>query len=121
MIETMTILKDLYDANAIGTVPGGNPDTEEAYGAFNNGDFACAIMPMWQMSRYLNYMPDLAGQIAIAPAPVVEEGGDVLSVGGGETGTAVVADKENSDLAAEFLAYAKLSDAGNGQIWKCPF
>lgn len=117
MIETMTILKDLYDANAIGTVPGGNPDTEEAYGAFNNGDFACAIMPMWQMSRYLNYMPDLAGQIAIAPAPVVEEGGDVLSVGGGETGTAVVADKENSDLAAEFLAYAKLSDAGNGQIW----
>lgn len=117
MVKTMTILKDLYDANAIATVPGGNPDKEEAYGAFNNGDFACAIMPMWQMSRYTSYMPDLKGKIAIAPAPVLEEGSKVKSVGGGGTGTAVVAGKENSELAAEFLAYAKLSDEGAAEIW----
>lgn len=117
MVETMTLLKDLYDAKAIGTVPGGNPDKEEAYGAFNSGDFACAIMPMWQMSRYTSYMPELSGKIAIAAAPVMEEGSEVKSVGGGGTGTAVVADKENAELASEFLAYAKLSDDGAAEIW----
>lgn len=84
--EAMNILKDLYDAKAIGTVPGGNPDKEEAYGAFNSGDYACAIMPMWQMSRYTSYMPELSGKIAIAPAPVVEDTKE-KSVGGGGTGT----------------------------------
>ncbi len=116
MNEAMNILKDLYDANAIGTVPGGNPDKEEAYGAFNSGDFACAIMPMWQMSRYTSYMPELSGKIAIAPAPVVEDT-KAKSVGGGGTGTAVVADGENAELAAEFLAYAKLSDEGGAEVW----
>lgn len=118
MVEAMNLLKDLYDNNVIGTVPGGNPDKEEAYGAFNNGDFACAIMPMWQMSRYTSYMPDLAGKIAIAPAPVMEEGAAEKSVGGGGTGTSVVAGKENSELAAEFIAYAKLSEEGAAEIWK---
>ena len=116
MVQTMDLLKDLYDANAIGTVPGGNPDKEEAYGAFNSGDFACAIMPMWQMSRYTSYMPELSGKIAIAPAPVVEDT-KAKSVGGGGTGTAVVADGENADLAAEFLACAKLSEDGAAEIW----
>lgn len=116
MNETMNILKDLYDANAIGTVPGGNPDKEEAYGAFNSGDFACAIMPMWQMSRYTSYMPELSGKIAIAPAPVVDDT-KAKSVGGGGTGTAVVADGENAELAADFLAYAKLSEDGATEIW----
>ena len=112
----MNILKDLYDAKAIGTVPGGNPDKEEAYGAFNSGDYACAIMPMWQMSRYTSYMPELSGKIAIAPAPVVEDT-KAKSVGGGGTGTAVVADGENAELAAEFLSYAKLSKDGAAEIW----
>ena len=35
----------------------------------------------------------------------------------GGTGTAVVADKPNSELAAEFLAYAKLSEDGAIEIW----
>ena len=116
MNEAMNILKDLYDAKATGTVPGGNPDKEEAYGAFNSGDYACAIMPMWQMSRYTSYMPELSGKIAIAPAPVVEDT-KAKSVGGGGTGTAVVADGENAELAAEFLSYAKLSKDGAAEIW----
>ncbi len=116
MVTAMTTLKELQDANAIQTVPGGNPDKEEAYGAFNNGDYACAIMPMWQMSRYTSYMPDLAGKIAIAPVPVYENS-KAQSVGGGGTGTAVVAGKDHADLAAEFLAYAKLSYEGNVEIW----
>ena len=117
MVQVLTTLKELQDANAIQTVPGGNPDKEEAYGAFNAGDYACAIMPMWQMSRYTNYMPELAGKIAIAPAPAYENA-QAVSVGGGGTGTAVVAGKDNADLAAEFLAYAKLSYEGNVMIWE---
>lgn len=116
MLEAMTILKDLFDAKAIGTVPGGNPDREEAFGAFNSGEFVCAIMPLWQMSRYTSYMPDLKGKIAIAVAPQMEKGRKV-SVGGGGTGTAVVAGKENASLSAEFLAYAKLSDEGGVEVW----
>lgn len=116
MNEAMGILKDLYDAKAIGTVPGGNPDKEEAYGAFNSGDFACAIMPMWQMSRYTSYMPELAGKIAIAPAPVVDNT-KAKSVGGGGTGTAVVASSKNAQIASEFLAFAKLSKEGAAEIW----
>lgn len=116
MVTAMQLLKDLQTANAIATVPGGNPDKEEAYGAFNNGDYACAIMPMWQMSRYTSYMPELKGKIAIAPAPTMDDA-KATSVGGGGTGTAVVAGKENADLTAEFLAYAKLSVDGNVEIW----
>ena len=48
---------------------------------YNSGDFACAIMPMWQMSRYTSYMPEFSGKIAIAPAPVMEDS-YVKSVGG---------------------------------------
>lgn len=117
MVKALEMLKDLQDSNAIATVPGGQPDTEEAYGAFNAGDYACAIMPMWQMSRYLNYMTDLDGKIAIAPVPVFEEGMP-SSVGGGGTGTVVTNTAKDGDLAADFLAYAKLSEEGNVKIWQ---
>lgn len=116
LTEALEILKGLQDANAAAVPPGGQPDTEEAFGAYNNGDFAAAIMPFWFTSRYLAYMPDFAGKIAIAPAPVVDDA-VVDSVGGGGTGTAVVAGKDNEELAAEFVAWAKLSDVGNVEIW----
>ncbi len=45
------------------------------------------------------------------------EKGRKVSVGGGGTGTAVVAGKENASLSAEFLAYAKLSDEGGVEVW----
>lgn len=115
--KTMEIIKDMQDANAVQTMPGGQPDKEEAYGVINNGDYACVIMPIWYMSRYTNYMPDLSGKIAIAPAPVLEEGSSVKSVGGGGTGTAVIAGKPNADLVAEFVSYAKLSEEGASEIW----
>ncbi len=115
--KTMEIIKDLQEANAVQTMPGGQPDKEEAYGVINSGEYACVIMPIWYMSRYTNYMPELSGKIAIAPAPVLDENSEVKSVGGGGTGTAVVADKPNADLIAEFVAYAKLSDEGAAEVW----
>ncbi|WP_425955139.1 ABC transporter substrate-binding protein [Xylanimonas sp. McL0601] len=115
--QAFAILKGIQDAGAASVPPGGQPDTEEAYGAINKGDYAAMIMPEWFMSRFTAYMPDLKGKIAIAPAPVVD-GAKVKTVGGGGTGTAVPAAGKNKALAAEFIAYAKLSKDGNEEIWK---
>lgn len=117
VVEALTILKKAQDANAVATIAGGQPDKEEAYGAYNSGEYAVQIMPLWEMSRFTAYMTDLKGKIAIAPPPVPENATN-LTVGGGGTGTVVIAGKENEDLAAEFLAYAKLSYDANVGIWE---
>ncbi|WP_019636684.1 ABC transporter substrate-binding protein [Paenibacillus fonticola] len=116
MIKGLTILKDLQDNNVISTIAGGQPDTEEAYGEFNAGNYATAFMPLWQMSRYTNYMKDLSGKIAIAPIPVIEKGMP-RSVGGGGTGTVVTKTAKDIQLAKDFLAFAKLSLDANKEIW----
>lgn len=112
----LEMLKDLQDAGVATTIPGGNPDTEEAYAYYNAGEVACAVMPLWQMSRYTSYMTDLKGKIAIAPVPVLEEGMP-SSVGGGGTGTCVTNQCTEVQLAKDFLAYAKLSVDGNIGLW----
>lgn len=116
MIKGLTLLKDLQDNNVISTIAGGQPDTEEAYGEFNAGNYATAFMPLWQMSRYTNYMSDLSGKIAIAPIPVIDK--DMpRSVGGGGTGTVVTKTAKDVQLAKDFLAFAKLSLDANKEIW----
>ena len=117
MKKLLTTLKELQECNAIATIAGGQPDNEEAFGEYNNGNYACAIMPMWYMSRFINYMPELSGKIAIAPAPVFEDGQD-RSVGGGGTGTVVTNQCNDVELAKEFLAFAKLSEEGNIKVWE---
>lgn len=112
----LEMLKDLQDSGVATTIPGGNPDTEEAYAYYNQGEVATAIMPMWQMSRYTSYMTDLKGKIAIAPVPVLEKGMP-SSVGGGGTGTCVTNQCEDIQSAKDFLAYAKLTVDGNIGLW----
>lgn len=116
MVEALTILKDLQNANAVSVPPGGQPDTDEARAAYNNGDYAAAIMPFWFTGRYLAYMPEFSGKIAIAAPPTVDNPVNT-SVGGGGTGTAVVAGGENAEVAAEFASWAKLSYEGNVETW----
>jgi arabinosaccharide transport system substrate-binding protein len=116
MIKGLTVFKDLQDNNVVATIAGGQPDTEEAYGEFNSGNYATAFMPLWMMSRYTNYMPDLAGKIALAPLPVMEEGMP-RSLGGGGTGTVVTKTAKDVQLAKEFVAFAKLSKDANIEIW----
>lgn len=116
MIKGLSILKDLKDNNVIATIAGGQPDTEEAYGEFNSGNYATAFMPLWEMSRYTNYMADLSGKIAIAPIPVIEKGMP-RSYGGGGTATVVTKTAKDVQLAKEFIAYAKLSLDANIEIW----
>ncbi|CAM3632391.1 extracellular solute-binding protein [Cohnella lubricantis] len=116
MVKGLSILKDLQDSNVLATVAGGQPDTEEAYGEFNQGNYASAMMPFWFTSRFVNYMPDLAGKIAIAPIPVIEKG-QPRSYGGGGTGTVVTKTAKDVQLAKEFVAFAKLSADANVEIW----
>lgn len=116
MVKALTLLKDLQESNVIATIAGGQPDTEEAYGEFNAGNYATAFMPLWQMSRYTNYMKELSGKIAIAPIPVMEKGMP-RSVGGGGTGTVVTKTAKDIQLAKDFLAFAKLSLDANKEIW----
>lgn len=110
------MLKDLQENNVISTIAGGQPDTEEAFGEYNSGNFVSAFMPLWFMSRYVNYMGDLSGKIAIAPIPVLEPGMPA-SVGGGGTGTVVTKTAKDVQLAKDFLAYAKLTEDANIEIW----
>jgi len=117
MVEVLEYIKGMQETGAFETVPGGQPDNEEAYPSYNNGDYAVQIMPFWQTSRFTNYMSDLSGKVAIAPTPVWKEGDEVKSIGGGGTGTAVIADGENADLAAEVFAYIKLSEGANEEVW----
>ncbi|UFU07768.1 ABC transporter substrate-binding protein [Ruania halotolerans] len=117
VVEALELEQQMLNAGAIGTIPGGSPDDEEAYGAINAGDYAAIVYPAWYTSRFVDYMPDLAGQVAIAPAPVVEDGA-VATIGGGGTGTAVLEASPDAEIAAEWLAFAKLSPEANVAVWE---
>ena len=117
MVEVLQCMKDMQDAGALATIAGGQPDNEEAYPLYNSGHVAAAIMPFWQTSRYTSYMTDLSGKVAIAAPPVFGDNDAVKTIGGGGTGTAVVASGKNADLAADVFAFIKLSDEANVEVW----
>ncbi len=116
LAEALTMMQRLQAENVIATIPGGQPDTEEAKGEYNLEKYASAMMPEWYMSRFLNEMPDLKGKIAIAPLPVLEEG-QPRSLGLGGTGTVVTQTAADVDLAKDFLTFAKISETANIEIW----
>lgn len=97
--------------------PGGQIDTEEGFATVGDQKVAAFPKAMWYMSRFLNYMPEQEGKWAIAPCPVYKEG-QPRSVGIGGTGTVVSLQSKHQELAAEFLAYAKLSLEGEQRIWE---
>jgi arabinosaccharide transport system substrate-binding protein len=117
VVQALELEQGMQEAGAISTIPGGSPDSEEAFGAINNGDYAAIVYPAWYTSRFVDYMPDLAGKVAIAPAPVVD-GAAVKTIGGGGTGTAVIESSPKKDFAAEWLAFAKLSPEANVAVWE---
>ena len=117
-IKALSTIQELVEAGVDQTIPGGSVDAEEGYGAINAGGYATIISPLWYMSRYHAYMEQIeAGRIGIAPIPVFDEADYGVSYGGGGTGTVVTVQSENSELAAEWLCWAKLSEEGNRDIW----
>jgi arabinosaccharide transport system substrate-binding protein len=97
--------------------PGGQVDMETGFANLAEGNIAAFPKAMWFMSRFLNYMPEMAGKWAIAPCPVFEKG-QPRSVGIGGTGTVVSLQSKYPELAAEFITWAKLSYDGNVRIWE---
>lgn len=116
--EVLRYIKAMQEDGVLSTVPGGQPDNEEAYPYYNDGSYAVQIMPFWQTSRFLNYLKDLDGKVAIAPVPRFGAEDTTWTIGGGGTGTAVIAGSANAELAAEVMAYIKLSPEANEEIWR---
>jgi len=118
LTEVLEYIKGMQQTGAFATVPGGQPDNEEAYPSYNTGEYAVQIMPFWQTSRFVNYMKDLKKQVAISTVPVWNENDkEVATIGGGGTGTAIVKSGKNAKLAAEVMAYIKLSEDSNREVW----
>lgn len=118
VIDTLQYMYDLQyvDKTAV-ACPGGNHHAEEYYGWMNAGNCASVIMPFWYAARFTNYMPDLNGKIKVGAMPLWADGGHKSAQMGG-TGTAVVKTSEHAELAKAWLAFAKLSYAGNIQSWR---
>ncbi len=114
--QILTLQQSWLDEGIAMISPGGQIDTEEGYAALGDKRVVAFPKAMWFMSRFLNYLPEMEDTWAIAPCPVFEEG-DARSVGIGGTGTVVSNQSKHADLAAEFIAYAKLSYEGNVGIW----
>lgn len=106
-VKALTMLQNWVKKDKIARdAVGGNLDNEEFFPEMNKGNVASITMPAWEMSRFVNYMPDLKGKIAIAPMPVFEEGNNRSAAGGG-TGTMVTKDAKNPETVKEFLCFAK--------------
>lgn len=116
-IDTLQFLYDMLYTDKISVpAPGGFHHSEEYWAFMNKGGAASLMMPMWYMGRFISYMPDLKGKIAIAPLPVWEEGGN-RSAGMGGTGTVITVQSKEQELAKKFLAEAKLSKEGSIKTW----
>lgn|SRR5699024_1518260 len=116
-IETLEFINDMVNEHEIAvTTPGGDNHTEEFYGFMNDGGQASIIIPMFYMKDFTEYMPDLKGKMQIRPMPTWSDS-DIRSVAMGGTGTTVTSQSEDVELAKEFVAYSKLTEEGNIQLW----
>jgi len=117
-VKTLQFLQDMmYKSKIAVGAPGGFHHAEQYWGAMDQGGYGSIWMPMWYMGRFTDYMPDLAGKIAIRPLPRWTKGG-YRSAGMGGTGTAVMKQSTHIDLAKKFLFFAKGSKQGNIMIWQ---
>jgi arabinosaccharide transport system substrate-binding protein len=117
-IEVLQQLNRWLNVDKIATeLPGGSTANEQCYPFINQGGIAALIMPMWYMSRFLSYMPDIEGKIYIRPMPV-RGPGDFRSAGIGGTGTSVTTQSKVLDLAVDVLGHCKLTKEANVRIWE---
>ncbi|MDW2797420.1 extracellular solute-binding protein [Clostridium boliviensis] len=117
-VKNMLTMQQTWLTDGIAMIsPAGHIDLEEGYQNILDGNIASFPKALWYMSRFLNYMPEMKGKIAMAPLPVFKEGQN-RSVGIGGTGTVVTKQSSDPELAADFITYAKCSSEGSGQIWE---
>lgn len=117
LVDTLEFQQQMLEDEIAEIAPGGNHHAEEYYGFMNDEGAASVLMPFWYMGRFVDLMSDLDGKIALRPLPRFEEDG-YRSAGMGGTGTVVPSGGDHTELAAEFLAFAKGSEEGNIRIWE---
>lgn len=116
-VDTLEFIHDMiYEHEIAEVAPGGEYHAEEFYGFMNDGGQASITIPLFYMKDFTEYMPDLEGKMAIRPMPIFEEG-DAKSVPMGGTGTVVTNQSEDTELAKDFLYFAKLSEEGSIRLW----
>ena len=117
-VQKMLAMQAQWIKDGIATTsPGGHIDMETGFANLTSGGLVAFPKALWFMSRFVNYMPEMKGKWALAPCPVFSPG-QFRSVGVGGTGTVIAANSRNAELAAEFMAWAKLSYEGNVKIWE---
>ena len=111
MIRGLTLLQDMiYEYGMARVMPGLQIDSEEMYAEISQNNFAAIMAPSWYMDRYLSHAMNQAGNIALAPIPIFEEGNNrSASAGGTMTVVTNQVAEENAQLALEFVAFAKAS------------
>ena len=106
-IRALEMLHDMiYVYNIARPMVGGNIDDEQFYAEMAGGNLAALMAPAWYMGRFVNLMPDLSGDIAVAPIPVFNPGDNRSSSWGG-TATMVTDQANHTELAREFVVWAK--------------
>ena len=116
-VEKMLTMQQQWLADGIAMIStDGHVDLEAGFANISSGKIASFPKAMWYLSRFTGYMPEMEGKYDITKIPVFEEG-QPSSVAIGGTGTVVTNQCDNPELAAEWLAWAKCSDAGCAHIW----
>ena len=119
-IEALQFLQDMVHVHGIARpASGGGHHSPDHYVDLAEGRIASLWMPQWYATRYPDVLgSELADVTVIRPMPIYEEGGYTTSMGGG-TGTVITnqIDPDKIALAAEFLAFAKLTYDSNVQLW----
>lgn len=114
--KMLTMEQEWVNSGLAEVSPDGHVDLEAGFQNILDHNIVSFPKAMWYMSRFTNYMPEESGNWYIAKCPVFEAG-QKCSVGIGGTGTVVTQQSANQELAAEFLAWAKMSEEGEQLIW----
>lgn len=119
-VQALQFLQDLVHEHGIArAATGGHHHTPEHFIDLVEGRIASFYMPQWYMTRYPDNMASALADVAvIRPMPVWEDGGYTSTMGGG-TGTVITKqiDPGKVALAAEFLAFSKLTYEANVALW----
>ncbi len=119
-VEALQFLQDMVHEHGIARpASGGGHHSPDHFIDLVEGRIASLWMPQWYMTRYPDNMASALADVAVVrPMPVFEEGGYTTTMGGG-TGTAITnqIDPDKIALAAEFLAFAKLTYDANVLLW----
>ena len=119
-VRALQFLQDLVHEHGIARpATGGHHHTPEHFIDLSESKIASFYMPQWYMTRYPDNMGSVLKDVAvIRPMPIWEEGGYTSTMGGG-TGTVITnqIDPSKIALAAEFLAFSKLTYEANVALW----